>query len=1036
MLKTFLGEKLAVGHGFGGLYRLNTTDFANMALMYAKSEPSLSLWHARLGHLHADAVKLLADQGWVEKMRVGSRQMDGCTGCVLGKQHRESFPKKTERRATELLGIVHSDVCGPLQEASIGGSRYFVTFIDDFSRFTWVYFLKSKSQVFDCFKEFVNMAETSTGGKVKILRSDNGGEYKSKSMSEFRKSRGIVHELTVPYTPEQNGVAERMNRTLVESARSMMSHAKLPVRFWAEAIGTAAYLRNRSPTVAVKGMTPFERWFGRKPSLSQLRIFGCDAYAHIAKEKRRKLDPKSKLCVFVGYGNYVKGYRLYDPALDDVIHARNVVFFEETFSYVRAAGSKKPVQRDPFGGVPGIPLWKPGGEDKPPGGPKPATGNPEINPDDDPGDLGEDGSSSYFSGFGENSFGLESDVESDRTGTGNQSDVESARNGDHSDAESDRNGDKSDAGSDGNVPGNLGNQVDPGAEPEQKPATAGKVFRDPKIDVGNIVEGTRQRKPREPFDAAANMAALTVSASLGEPRHIKDAWNGPDGPHWKEATDNEMKSLIDRGTWKLVPLPTDRKKVGCKWVFKIKRKADGTVDRHKARLVGQGFSQEHGKDYDEVFAPVARGNAIRTVLALANHLDWHIHQMDVKTAFLNGDLDHEIYMSQPPGYIDKKHPDYVCKLQRSLYGMKQSARCWNEKIDAYLRKTGYAANPHDPCVYVKKTKDGTGKTSKMVVLILYVDDILLASADRSLIDQEKASLAKGFEMEDRGEAHFVLGMAIKRDRKKRILTIDQKSYVTAVIDRFGMTDCTPVDTPMEAGKRFDQLKPGEKGADKQTYQAIIGSLTYAMTATRPDLSASVGMLSQFMSNPSQVHMDAAKRVLRYLKRTSDYGLRFESGRGSRLVGYSDADWAGDLVTRRSTSGYVVDFCGGTISWSSKRQSVVAKSSTEAEYMAMAQAASEIVFLRRFIGQFGCDVKEPTVLYADNLSAMALAKNPVFHSRTKHIDVQHHYIRECVDNGWINLVHVSTGEMMADVLTKPLARPKFREFCEKMGVGPV
>jgi len=251
-----------------------------------------------------------------------------------------------------------------------------------------------------------------------------------------------------------------------------------------------------------------------------------------------------------------------------------------------------------------------------------------------------------------------------------------------------------------------------------------------------------------------------------------------------------------------------------------------------------------------------------------------------------------------------------------------------------------------------------------------------------------------------------------------------------------MTECVPVDTPMETGKRYDQLKPGEPAADKALYHAMIGSLTYAMTAIRPDLSAAVGMLSQFMSNPSHEHMLAAKRVLRYVKGTLDYGLRFESRRGSELVGYSDADWAGDLVTRRSTSGYVFQFGGGTISWSSKRQSVVAKSSTEAEYMAMSHAAGETVWLRRFIKHFECDVGKPTTLFADNLGAMALSKNPMYHSRTKHIDVQFHFIRECVENGQISLQHVSTGEIYADVLTKDLARPKFRYFRDKLGVVPV
>lgn len=1017
ILRSSDDAEMTIGHVRRNLYMLNTLAYANLAVVTMNKVPSLGLWHLRLGHLHMEGVKMLADKDMVVSMRVGGRKVDNCEGCVLGKHHRDPFPKKSSRRASRVLELVHSDVCGPAEQASIGGSRYFLTFVDDFSRFTHVYFLQSKSQVAEKLKEYVAMVENTTGSKIKYFRSDNGGEYTSKHVEDFLKSKGIVHELTVPYTPEQNGVAERMNRTLEESGRSMLCHAGLPKRFWAESVATAAYLRNRSPTVAVPGKTPYERWFGKKPPMGHIRVFGCDAYAHIPKAKRRKWDPKSKPGVFVGYGINVKGYRVFDPKIDDVVVIRSVVFFENTFSYgqgqVTSGGTAGKTRG--FVAVPQIPFVGPGGGTEHGNGGDEAPGNSEIDPDENPDDLGEDGSSVHS---GESSEG-----NGDGAGDG-------ASGGEFEPEYADAQWDMQ------FVPQGGAEAVDPGVQ-VPKGQDVGKVYRDPKIDVGNIVQGARNRKQPDRYDAGVNMAAMAVSASLGEPRSIKTAWEGPNGPHWKKATDDEYNSLLEKRTWDLVPLPKGRKVVGCKWVFKVKQKADGTIDRYKARLVGQGFSQEHGIDYEEVFAPVARGNAIRTVLALANKLDWEIQQMDVKTAFLNGDLDTEIYMRQPPGYVDKSHPDYVCKVKRSLYGLKQSARCWNAKIDGYLRETGYTRNPYDPCVYVKTVADTKGGKPKPIILILYVDDIVLTSSDKGLIDKEKALLAKGFEMEDRGDAHFILGMSIKRDRAKRILTIDQNRYLKAVLERFGMSDCTPIDTPIEPGKKFDVTKPEDQKADTRLYQEIIGSLTYAMTATRPDICAAVGMLSQFMANPNQEHLGAARRVLRYLKGTLNHGLRFDGNGSEGLVGYSDADWAGDVVTRKSTSGYVYRFAGGTVSWSSKRQSVVAKSSTEAEYMALSLAASEAVWLRRLIGQFGRDqVDAPTTVYEDNLGAMALSKNAVYHSRTKHIDVQYHYVRECVDNGLISIVHVGTGEMVADVLTKGLARPKFRYFCSKMGVGPI
>jgi hypothetical protein len=988
------GSEFHIGNGYGNLYRLNTVEYANLCHFDRHESPTLNTWHLRLGHLHQNAVKMLFDKGMATKGSYTGREIEKCVGCVLGKQHRDSFPTKSGRRATKLLEIVHTDVFGPTQVASMGKSRYFVTFIDDFSRYVYVYTLQAKSQVFGVLKEYVAMVENQTGNKVKCLRSDNGGEYTSKAVESFLKAKGIVHETTIPNTSEQNGVAERMNRTLMENARSMLCHAQLPRKFWAEAVSTAAFLRNRSPTVAVPEKTPFERWFGYKPSLNYLRVFGCDAYAHIAKGKRRKLDPKATRCIMVGYCSGSKGYRLWDVEKQCIVNRRDVSFFENAFTRDKMSG-KNVEETYGFANLPDLP----GETEKEPENAVP--GLDEVVNDEVPANQGENAEE-------EGDPGGENDVESEYGSV--------------------------DSDSDDTVQEEPVNLPEDGQNQAGVAPPVGAIFRDPKIDVQNIVQGQRIRKQPDRFEASGKVAKSVVRSI--EPKTIAEAWNGKDGDLWKKATDDEYEALQKNGTYKLVPLPKGRKVVGCKWVFAIKRKPDGSVGRYKARIVVQGFSQERGIDYNEVYAPVARGNTIRTVLALSNHLDWEVHHMDVKTAFLNGDIDSEVYVKQFPGYEDKDHPDYVCKLEKNLYGLKQGARCWNSKFDEYVQKIGYKKCSSEACVYVKTRKDAKSGAESRLILVLYVDDILLASGDLGMIEDEKVLLKKGFEMEDLGEAHFILGMSIKRDRKKRLLTIDQKQYLLDILDRFGMTDCNPIDTPLEPGKRYDRLKPGEAGADEKRFQAIIGCLTFAMTATRPDLSAAVGALSQFMAAPSQEHMGAAKRILRYVKRTLDYGLTFDGTGGSILTGYSDADWAGDLVERRSTSGYTFQFCGGTISWSSKRQSVVARSSTEAEYIAMSQAAAEAVWLRRFLRDLGFAQSSPTTIYADNLSAMALSRNPLFHNRTKHIDVQYHYIRECVLNTIIEPVHVSSEEMVADVLTKGLARPKFRYFCGKLCVGSV
>ena len=383
--------------------------------------------------------------------------------------------------------------------------------------------------------------------------------------------------------------------------------------------------------------------------------------------------------------------------------------------------------------------------------------------------------------------------------------------------------------------------------------------------------------------------------------------------------------------------------------------------------------------------------------------------MDVKTAFLNGLLDCEIYMSQPEGIVDPDRPNDVCKL-KSIYGLKQSARCWNTTLDEYLKSVGYCKSKADECIYVKSVKEANGHIS-FVILGVYVDDIIPVSNDPAMLKAEKAALCERFEMIDQGEIHYLLGLSIKRDRESRTLTISQPNYTEKVLRKSGMENCKPVSTPLAPGRRFQQLSASDKPFDIQTYQQAIGCLTYMSTATRPDIAAAVGVLSQYMSKPSKDHWMGVKRVLRYLKGTLNYGLKFSvHGEQTELNGYSDADWAGDVDTRRSTSGYVFQFGNGTISWSSRKQPTVAKSSTEAEYVALSSATQEAIWLRRLMKDFGKQTDAPTTIYEDNQGAIELAKNAKYHSRTKHIDIR------AVSNE-IRGIYCRTEDMVADKMTK-------------------
>ena len=484
------GGLLGMGLLDGSLYCLDselilptpTTEQASAAC-----EQSSDLWHQRLGHVNAQYLQNLSQKEMVTGMKLPKEaQLSFCEGCVEGKMHRQPFKSVGEsHHSSRKLQLVHSDVCRPMDKF-IGGKHYFVSFIDDYSRCCAIYFMNSKAEVFEKFREFEAIITNESGQQIGTLRTDNGGEYLSKEFEAYLSSKGIKHELTIAYSPEQNGVAERMNRTLMESARAMMSHANLPNQYWAEAVATAVYLSESS--ALKEDMTPFEKWYGMKPDISHLRVFGCIAYSHIPILQRRKLDKKARKYRFVGYCKNSKGYRLFDEETQKVVKRRDVIFNERNF---------------------------------------------DLNSTTDP----------------------------DQQAT-------------------------LDLDSDSEVEQNSAHEVE-GARPQY------------------VRQSSRTRKPPVRFglDEYADMATIEhvacVAGQVLEPHTIEEALSGDDADKWKTATDSEYNSLLENETWDLVELPHDRQAIPCKWVFKVKYKEDGSIERYKAHLVAKGYAQKHGIDYDE-----------------------------------------------------------------------------------------------------------------------------------------------------------------------------------------------------------------------------------------------------------------------------------------------------------------------------------------------------------------------------------------------------------------------------------------------------
>ena len=911
-------------------YQGSTVIGAVAAASGNKELDSMQLWHMKLGHASEKSLQILAKQGLLKGAK--ACKLKFCEHCVLGKQKRVKFGTAIHN-TKGILEYVHSDVWGPSKTPSLGGKHYFVTFVDDFSRRVWVYTMKTKDEVLGVFLKWKTMIENQTGKKIKRLRTDNGGEYKSDPFFDVCQEYGIVRHFTVRDTPQQNGVAERMNRTLLEKVRCMLSNAGLGKQFWAEAVTYAGHLVNRLPSSALERKTPMEVWSGKPATdYDSLHVFGSTAYYHV---KESKLDPRAKKALFMGITSGVKGFRLWCLSTKKMICSRDVTFDE-------SATLKKVADKDI------------------------QTSNTPQQVECTP-----------------------KQVEFEQMGI---------------------------------CPVNKSNSPATMEELEVE-----EVLTQEPLSTPEPVAVARPRREIRKPARFTDMVAYALPVVDDIPITYQEAMQSLESDKWKSAMDEEMQSLRKNNTWELAQLPKGKRAIGCKWVFAKKDGSPSKKDiRYKARLVAKGYAQKEGIDYNDVFSPVVKHSSIRILLALVAQLNLELAQLDVKTAFLHGELEEEIYMTQPEGYTDAGGRNWVCKLNKSLYGLKQSPRQWYKRFDSFMRRQKYTRSKYDNCVYLQKLHDGS-----FIYLLLYVDDMLIASKSQNEIDKLKAQLNQEFEMKDLGEAKKILGMEISRDRPRGKLCLNQKQYLKKVLQCFGVNENTKhVSTPLASHLKLSaQLSP--KTEDEREYMAkvpyanAVGSLMYAMVCTRPDISQAVGVVSRYMHDPGKGHWQAVKWILRYLRKTVDVGLIFEQDEalGQFVVGYVDSDFAGDLDKRRSTTGYLFTLAKAPVSWKSTLQSTVAVSTTEAEYMAVTEAVKEAIWLNGLLKDLGV-VQSHISLYCDSQSAIHLAKNQVYHSRTKHIDVRYHFVREVFEKGKILLQKIPTADNPADMMTKVVTTIKF------------
>ncbi|KAI7958287.1 hypothetical protein MJO29_006504 [Puccinia striiformis f. sp. tritici] len=892
-----------------------------------------------------------------------------CTACDLAKMHRQpfsgSFPK-----LGRILECVHMDLCGPISPASRGGNRYFLKIIDGFSKFRFIYPMRCKSQTFHIFLSFLNQVENSTNLRLQSVVSDNGGEFVNHQFSKLYSEKGIIHHTTAPYTPQQNPFVERGNRTTIEKARALLLASGMSLDWWGDAVTTSVYLENRTPDSSINWATPYELWHSVKPDLCHLIPFGCRVVLYEEKKWREsKLSPSGVESLFLGYQEGHHSLKVWVPSRNVIKISHHVKPFPNSFPLLDASSVSMDKLPQLVCDFPELPEVVPSIVEV-----TPVNNHPETTLLDTQQPTG----------------GLNDDHPS----TAEDNTIEQSSSPDPSDPAQSKKGFAYVPFYDV-APKNISSDIDP----------------------SNIIVGGRR-----------HMAMIIV----GEPSSPKDpityaqAIGRLDGEEWLVAIGVEINNIERHEVWVVAPLVPGTKELDTVWVFKRKYDADGELLKYKARLCVRGFRQIEGVNYNHTFAPTGRVATLRLLFGLAASRDWDIQQMDVKCAFLNGIPDEDIFIKIPDGVNIDLPPGHGLKLQKSLYGLKQSPRCWYKALKDFFTSINFTPAGADPCLFIHQD------STQPCFVFVHVDDMVIFGPNVQFF---KDHINSRFEMEDLGECTWVLGMRVTRNRAERTISLCQDRYISEMLDEFGMSDCRPISAPLPLSAL---TCPTDNRPVTPTfnYRRAVGLLNYLVQCTRPDLAFTCSFLSQFLNQPVKTHEVLFSHVLRYLKYSTQLSLVLGNVPGDeRLVGYSDSSYASG-VEAASFSGSLVLY-HGPIGWRCAKQSDdgPALSTTEAEYRACSETGQDLRWAEQLLQDINplLNLDKPVVhLYCDNQGALALLRNPIYQHKTRHLNVCHHWLRYHIENANnFTVAYVSTNDNPSDLLTKPLSPIKTRKFLHQL-----
>jgi hypothetical protein len=979
-------------------------DLSDTALTATFPPVSLTpdLWHRRFGHLGFEATRAVLTKNYATGLNhIGSFQRSHCISCLIGKSPQQPYNHHGNRAANP-GDLLHMDTCGPFPTLTPQKHSSFLASLDDHSQFGFTDLHQRRDQSYDSYRRNEATIELVTGNRIRTVRCDGAPELCQGRLGSHLRDRGIAIQTTAPYAHQQNGRIERYIRTLVDGMQTLLADSGLPFSFWGDALSTTRYLRNRLPSsVLPTDITPYESFHRSKPDLSHLRVWGCQCFVTIAPELRTKGGPRRYEAIFVGYEENRLGWRVRD--LKGAYHfSRDVIFNESVPGRLPGRLSSHSSST--------IPPSSPSSTISPPGR---ATRTRTRTP----------AGQAFTDAIKARDLALA---------------VRRSKQPDQ-----------------GGAPISLHAIVDFASllAYDSWPDSIPTWSLDTEVSLLFTAYGFLSHSPSN------YLRAPRTYDLMKPPDSYHEACARPDTSVWHAAMEREMDSLRSRNAFEPCILPSGRKPIGVRWVYAYKYNPDGTIIRgkEKARLVAQGFSQRP-EDFDETYAPVAKMTSIRIILAFAAVNNLEIMASDVKTAFLHCRLRSDIYCRPIPGQTPLSAPNTVLCILVALYGLRQSAyefymllvRSFNalglQRCDVdHAVFYGTWTVPPDPSI-----PPLPGNAPLYAIIPVHVDDGLIVCNSIPLYSWIISQLQKTIEIIDMGPASLYLGIRITRDRTRRKLWLSQKSYCVELLRVWNMSNCTTTNTPMVVKPYLlppsQTSLPDIKDDDiKPLFQKLVGSLIYLAVSTRPDISYAAMALGQFNANPTRGHLIAGKRVLRYIAGTLDLSLEFNFDGGVvpatiggfiRNCAVSDADWASDESDRKSISGYCFYFFNSLVSWSAVKQKTISLSSTEAEYYSMTHALKEALWIRLFLSLLSFPIPRPFPLLSDNQSACAIANTSSITSRSKHIDVRHHFIRDHITDGTFCTNWVPTSDMPADIFTKPLPFPIFTKHRTSLGLVTV